>query len=245
MATSDLISIPPVPVEYAHRDGKYWPRMAAILHKMAVTGHAVRAEMAVDLAARFRCHIASPVIKFPFYYLATDGLIQSTLAPLIGASKITLTRLTGKGAAICRKWWDFEPLESEWTRLERLRSPDTGYVALTLQAAFHARIRGWTVTIAPEGEDTPPDLQFENNEGIYSVYVMPAKLRPTKKMVLDLCAAADKVNHKLAFVTVAQRNRAVINQQCASADLYGRWQIADIETLIRTARENDTSHFWF
>lgn len=246
MTDPDLISVPPVPDEYAYRDGLYWPRMVAILHKMAVTGYAVRAEMAIDLSARFGCHIGSPALKFPFYFLAADGLINSMLAPLIGASKITLTRLTEKGANLCHEWWNFEPLESEWTRLERLRSPDPAYIALTLQAAFHARIRGWTVTIAPEVQDThAPDLQFENGEGVYSVYIMPAKLRPTKNMVLDLCAAADEANNRLAFVTVAPRNRAVINQQCASAELFGRWQIADIETLIHSARENDTSHFWF
>lgn len=246
MTDPALISVPPVPDEYAYRNGIYWPRMVAILNKMAVTGCAVRAEMAIDLSARFRCHIGSPALKFPFYYLAADGLITAMLAPLIGASKITLTRLTEKGAAICREWWNFEPLESDWTRLERLRSPDPGYVALTLQAAFHARIRGWTVTIAPEGQDTnPPDLLFENSEGIYSVYIMPAKPRPTKDMILALCAAADEAHNKLAFVTVAPRNRAVINQQCAAADLFGRWQIADIETLIHAARKNDTGHFWF
>lgn len=246
MTDPDLISVPAVPAEYAHREGLYWPRMAVILHKMAVTGCSVRAEMAIDLSARFRCHIGSPALKFPFYYLAADGLIVAMLAPLIGASKITLTRLTEKGVTLCREWWNFEPLESDWTRLERLRSPDPAYIALTLQAAFHARIRGWTVTIAPEGQDTrPPDLRFENSEGVYSVYIMPARLRPTKSMVVGLCAAAEEVNHKLAFVTVAPRNRAVINQQCASADLFGRWQIADIETLIHAARKNDTGNFWF
>lgn len=240
---SDLI-IPFCPDEYAHRNGLYWPRMVTILHTLAVSGCAVRAEMAIDLSARFACHIGSPVIKFPFYYLAADGLVYSTLAPLISSSRITLARLTEKGADLCRTWWNIEPLESDWTRLERLRSPNLGYIALTLQAAFHARLRGWKVIVAPEGKNNPPDLSLERGSESYAVYTIPGKLRPTRTMVLELRQAADEAGQELAFVTVAPRNRVVINQQCASADLVGRWKVTDIETLIHAARENNTSHFW-
>lgn len=244
MGESHPVIIPAVPEEYAHRDGIYWPRMAAILHMLAVTGYAVRAEMAIDLSARFRCHISSPAIKFPFYYLATDGLIQSTLAPLISSSKITLARLTEKGIYLCRQWWNIEPLESEWTRLERLRSPNPAYIALVLQAAFHARIRGWTVKVAPDAKSSPPDLSLERGGEAYAVYAIPGKLRPTRSMVLELREAADEIGQELAFVTVAPRNRVVISQQCDSAGLVKRWKATDVETLIRAARENDTSQFW-
>ena len=98
--------------------------------------------------------------------LVDNHLLEAeTLRLLQPETSLALVRLTEEGRQLCRVL-GWEPVESDWERLLRMKAPDWPKERLLeiLIFAMHARLRGWGVQLQPEVAGADPHLHVERGE---------------------------------------------------------------------------------
>ena len=232
--------LPDKPANLSHLDEIEWQRCAIVLHGMVNTGLGLRTELAQAISGEMGNPPHSTVVKRAFYNLVDAGLVISELAPLIGASKVTLVRLSDDGIDYCDSV-DWSPVENDWEALIERRDADAycQYAAWVLQFAYHARMRGWEVEVAPdyEGKERQPDLVLWRGGPI------PVHVVGTAKLTLEALGALSREFPQLNMVVSRPQQLDHLRSMFKLGDFRGK--MVDLESLINQAREGKLGGLWW
>jgi hypothetical protein len=231
--------LPDQPACLSHLDEIDWQRCAIMLRSMANTGLGLRAELAQAISGEMGNPPHSTVVKNTFYNLVEAGLVISELAPLIGASRVTLVRLSDDGISCCNSA-GWSPVENDWEALIERRNADAypQYAAWVLQFAYHARMRGWGVEVAPDKNDRdhPADLILRRS------VQTPVHVVGTAKLTLGALEAIAEEYPQLNMVVSRPRH---LDHMRSMFRLGGfRGTMTDLESLINQARKGKLGDLW-
>jgi hypothetical protein len=231
--------LPDQPVCLSHLDEIDWQRCAIVLRSIANTGLGLRTELAQAISGEMGNPPHSTVVKNTFYNLADAGLVISELAPLIGASRVTLVRLSDDGISYCNSA-GWSSVENDWEALieRRNASASPQYAAWVLQFAYHARMRGWSVEIAPDDKDwnCPADLILRR--GVQT----PVHVVGTAKLTLGALEVIADEYPQLNMVVSRPRHLDHLRSMFRLGDFRG--SITDLESLINQVRKGKLGNLW-
>lgn len=158
-------------------------------------------------------------------HLFTDALLEMNSPQ----TRLSLVRLSEESRSLC-KILGWEPVESEWERLDRLhegaRFPE--HTLAVLVFAMHARLRGYAVTLMPEtdGPAVPDGLVEKEGEHFFVEVELGTKERPAKWR--NLAALQGRIAICARDPTARER----LVGDCQLARLPG--VATDIKSLVRT-----------
>lgn len=232
-------TLPEPPVNLTHLDEIEWQRCAAALRQMALTGLAMRCELSNGIAPLLACRPYSSMIKRAFYALTDAQLIISELVPLIGASRVTLVRLSDDGVDYCSSV-DWPPVENEWKALVERRNADAypQYAAWVLQFAYHARMRGWGVEVAPNYQDKKHQadlLLFRGGQ-------VPVHVLGTTRLTLEALRAIAEEYPQLNLVVSRPQHLDHLRTIYRLGDFRGRLTV--LESIINQTRKGKIGELW-
>jgi hypothetical protein len=231
--------LPDQPASLSLLDEIEWQRCAIVLRSMANTGLGLRAELAQAISGEMGNPPHSTVIKNTFYNLVDAGLVISELAPLIGASRVTLVRLSDDGISYCNSA-GWSPMENDWMALIERRNADAlpQYAAWVLQFAYHARMRGWGVEVAPDDKDRdcPADLILCRS------FQTPVHVVGTTKMTLGALEAIAEEYPQLNMVVSRPQHLDHMRSMFKLGDFRGT--MTDLESLINQVRKGKLGNLW-
>lgn len=154
-----------------------WRVMARLLNQIALTGRSLAKEI-IHTYCRFHCP-DDPNDRQKMLGLRTTerqchraiqnlqlmGFIEIYEVRIIRKNLVYLIiELTEEGKTYCRAY-GWEPIESDWEILKKHHQGEKQlkHSAAVLLFAFHARVRGWKVTLVPKaaGETKPYDPDYD------------------------------------------------------------------------------------
>jgi hypothetical protein len=232
-------SLPDQPPHLSHLDEIDWQRCAIVLRCMANTGLGLRTELAHAVSGEMGNPPHSTVVKSTFYNLVDAGLVISELAPLIGASRVTLVRLSDDAIDYCNSV-GWPPVENEWDALIERRNADAypQYAAWVLQFAYHARMRHWDVEVASDddGKKNQADLLLRGG-GITPVHVVG-----TAKLPLGALETLGREYPQINMVVSRPQQLDHFRSMFRLGEFSGR--LTDLESLIYQARDGNVGCLW-
>ena len=142
-------------------------------------------------------------------------------------SALSMVRLSKDGEDLC-KVLGWEPVESEWQRVNRLhegeRFPEHTFGILTF--AMHARFRGWKTQVLPEVlGDWQPDLLVERGDQRYYVEV-----ELSEKEIPSKWRSQAALQGNVAICALVRDKRAQLVSDCKQMKLPG--VATDLQTLV-------------
>ncbi len=147
-------------------------------------------------------------------------------------TSLLLIRLTPDGAGLFKTLFGMNPVETDWSRLERLhegeRFPE--HTLAVLIFAMHTRKRGWQTHILPpvEGTNAVPDIAIRKGDTTWHVEVeLSRKENPAKWQNI----AALNQEKKVALCAATVEGRKRLTGDCVLAKLPGI--ATDLATLIK------------
>ncbi len=207
-----------------------WRRQSMALFILAKFGLNARLELDRLIADTEGIQPGSGSLRRAINQLSERHLFTGALLEMNSPqTRLSLVRLSEESRALC-KILGWEPVESEWERLDRLhegaRFPE--HTLAVLVFAMHARLRGYAVIMMPEAEGpAAPDVLVEKDGEQFFVEVeLGTKERPAKWR--NLAALQGRI--AICARDPAGRERLV--GDCQLARLPG--VATDIKSLVRT-----------
>lgn len=208
-------------------------RIVEALRVIAVEGIAIAPELGHRLGLPSRLSVHRVLTSMQVEGLLDSRILRSALGSL------RVFRLTERGKSLACAL-GAEPCENDWERLLRLHNGDKqeAHTALTLYAAYQARLRGWKAEVVPfDPIKTPwfqPDLKLTDLEG--RVYYGEVETRSRAKP--EKWAYRREVNLIVAMPVTRQWSVARLKE----AGIPGR--ATDLQSLLRRAKAGDLAQFW-
>jgi hypothetical protein len=172
--------------------------------------------------------------------LIAANFIEGKKLELTGPkTSLKLARLTPDGEQLFKALFGVNPVESDWSRLDRLhegaRFPE--HTLAVLIFAMHARKRGWSTHILPpvEGTNAVPDLAVKRGDQTWYVEVELSKKESPSKWNNQAGLNLGKV----ALCAATPEGRARLAGDCRLANLPG--VATDLATLIKPKFETITA----
>ncbi|NUM44037.1 MAG: hypothetical protein HUU38_04965 [Anaerolineales bacterium] len=207
-----------------------WRRQSMALFILAKFGLNARLELDRLIADTEGIQPGSGSLRRAINQLSERHLFTGALLEMNSPqTRLSLVRLSEESRALC-KILGWEPVESEWERLDRLhegaRFPE--HTLAVLVFAMHARLRGYAVTLMPEteGPAVPDGLVEKEGERFFVEVELGTKERPAKWR--NLAALQGRI--AICARDPAGRERQV--GDCQLARLRG--VATDIKSLVRT-----------
>lgn len=141
-----------------------WKQTCHVLYTMALRGWSVWSDLLLN--SQINKRTSTKILQ----ELEKAGLVRTGEYLLSGniskasyfAVKFKVIELTQLGRVSCASV-GWKPVESEWSRLQRLHEPkkqiSKKHSACVLHFAHHARLRGWDATVLPDVSDVNPFFQ--------------------------------------------------------------------------------------
>lgn len=207
-----------------------WRRQSMALFILANFGINARLELDRLIADTEGIQPGSGSLRRAINQLSERHLFTGALLEMNSPqTRLSLVRLSEESRALC-KILGWEPVESEWERLDRLhegaRFPE--HTLAVLVFAMHARLRGYAVTVMPDAEGpAAPDVLVEKDGEQFFVEVeLGIKERPAKWR--NLAA----LQGRIALCARDPVGRERLTGDCQLARLPG--VATDIKSLVRT-----------
>ena len=229
------LEIPRPPLYYEHHlraqeNPLRYRRKVLILYVLARGGYSTRME--IDRVISVTEHLSERTgsVRTPAEELVTAGLLVSGTIRMSSPFEtgLALYRLSEDGKALCRLW-GWEPVESEWERLDRLHQGEVqqAHSVALLAFALHARLRGWSAAILPqvEGTNAAPDALVEKDGERW--YVEVERGSGSRRKWQNL---AGLNGGKAALCAADEEGRARLVRDCKALRLGGA--ATDLKTLI-------------
>jgi hypothetical protein len=162
-------SVPHRPARFARQlsqEALQWRRQSMGLHLIARYGLNARIEIEHLVGTAEGLSSRSSSLRRTVELLVDNHLLEAeTLRLLQPETSLALVRLTEDGRQLCSVL-GWEPVESGWERLLRLKAPGWPKERLLeiLIFAMHARLRGWDVQLLPEVAGAEPHLHVERGD---------------------------------------------------------------------------------
>ena len=207
-----------------------WRRQSMSLYIMASTGISSRVELDYLVGVLEGVKSRSSSLRTTLDLLADHGLaIGGSFSVAYGAfqSALSVMRLSEAGKELCRIL-GWEPVESEWERINRLhdgeRSRDHTFGLLAF--SLHARLRGWQVQVIPDVSGTwQPDVRIQRQEtGLFVEVEMSEKENPAKWQQLAA------LQGKVALCAATRKQQAALTSDCKMLKLAG--MATSLENLV-------------
>jgi len=238
---------PPAPAKYRElADGdRPWHKYIASVYMVGKHGLSAVMEMATLMSAVLgSVKPGSTSLRNIFDNMRKYGYFYGETLSVAGLS-VGLLRLTPEGAAMYQAVTGYEPVETEWERLERLHrgGQDTAHAAACLIFALQARWRGYQTTLLPDlpeaGKARPDFVVAKDGEKLAVEVELSTKDNIAKWR--NLAALNDG---KVAFCAGTQARRERLAGDCKLAKIPGF--AVDIERFKATpyGKEAHVSPLW-
>jgi hypothetical protein len=210
-------------------------RELMVLYVLATLGFNSRIELELILGLAENVEARSHTIKKVVDAMISKDLIQGDILYLEHPFRtcLSIVQLTRKGTECC---WDLEwdPCESEWERITRLKGDNNPRYTLSLLIlALHARIRSHQVSILPEGDEfSGADIVLVGkDEQKYPTFVAAGSGMNFTAMEEVLTKAG-----RVAICGIDQEDRRMILGECKKKGIHPK-QATDIESLVFSSKD--------
>ncbi len=207
-----------------------WRRGAMMLYLIATRGINAHLEFDMFIAPVEGLSYRTNSTKKPLQVLAQSGFVEAKTLWIKRKDfrmALSLAHLTEQGQELCRML-GWEPVESEWERLQRLHEGERfeEHTLAVLYFALHARLRGWMTVVMPEVRGTVPDVGVRKDGVAHLVEVeLGKKDSPAKWRKLAQASRTGGV----AICGLAPDNRKRLVGDCKLAKIEG--VATDLHTL--------------
>ena len=232
---------PPIPddsppgFDHIFRSDVQWKRMALMIYLIGVRGWVIRREIENYIGRAANVSEEGGGSKGMAIKMMERGLVEQTLYSLNLGNNINFGtfQLLPAGIRVCN-YLGYEPVETELEFLFRKHNGKSqeAHTLAMLCFAFHARLRGWDVTLIPEVKNTKarPDALVKTDDEEYYVEVELGDNKEKKwKNLVEL----------QGFVVICastQKKRDSLIKECK--DYSDRGIATDLSTLIAAQKNN-------
>jgi hypothetical protein len=157
----DVASIRPVLAKYRNNT-ILWRVLYWIAEEGLSTYADIAWAMGMNLSTAEKKNSGMKRVRRSCAVLEKEALIKLHKLRLPYGLKLTAMRLTDKGKSYCARNYGWHPCQTDWEKLIKAHNGINWdrHSAAVLNFAYHARLRGWHVTVLPEENTTrrKPDV---------------------------------------------------------------------------------------
>ena len=235
-------NVPPLPAAYEDlgKNGRSWERYLLAIHLLGRWGIAAKLEIS-EILGRAVINQNTGQLGVQGGSGSLRGILENLEAygyvhmEKLGMEKIgfglVFYRLTSAGEALYQAVEQEKPIESEWSRLNRLHEGERfeEHTAACLAFALHARRRGWSAKVMPEVTGkSAPDLAVRRRGEWINVEVELSDGREENPAKWKNLAESNHGFVALCAATEERRSRMVA--ECRAAQLLG--MATDLKSLV-------------
>lgn len=206
-----------------------WERDSQFLAILALSGWSQQHSLVAEMASRLDISVNSGTFVRQLNRLSTAGLIRRE--PIsVPFGRVNILRLTDLGKRLSDAL-NILSVESEWERLQRLRSASqVDHHALICHFSMAARQRNYRAQVCPSFEtaETYPDLKVVSSRIEQSYVFVEMSENPAAER-LEQWRAVAQIQGYVALCAVTMEARQSLLKRASAAGLTGR--ITDFESL--------------